>query len=616
MTGASRAVHVTFQPEGRTIAVMPGTSLLEAAALAGIVMETPCGGAGTCGKCRVVVSKGAPEPTDNEREILSADDIASGARLACRVNVRNDMVVNIPLAARFFEQKILTDGQGRQVALEPTVIKRHFQLDPPSLKDLRSDMERILDAMDEGAEASVDAARDLPAMMREAKFSVTGVAAENRLIAVEPGDTTNKNYGVAFDIGTTTVVGFLLDLVSGRELAVAARTNPQVAYGDDVLSRIHFAGTQANGLAKLQSVIVECMNDIIAECCAKAGVPLEHLYEATVAGNTTMLHLLLGVDPQYLARAPYVGAFRSPQNLRAAEIGLRIHPQGILHTLPNIAGFVGADTVAVILASGLHESQRPILAIDIGTNGELVVGNKDRILACSTAAGPAFEGARIAHGMRASEGAIRKVIFNSDVEYDVIGEVAPRGICGTGLIDVAAELIRTGIVDSSGRMQAADELDHQLPDALRKRVIKPDGGAFVLAPAAETRTDRAITISQRDVRELQLAKAAIAAGTRILLEEFGIGIEEVEHVLLAGAFGNFIRRESAKGIGLLPEVPDERILYIGNAAGAGARMTLLSRRAKEEANSISRRVQYVELAGRQEFHEVFTDALMFPEARG
>lgn len=605
-----QSIKALFQPEGRAVHVLPGTSVAEAAARAGIVLEMPCGGTGTCGKCRVQMQP-TPPPTEAERKHLTERQLADGWRLACQRKIESEVTVAAPSVARYFDHKILLNGQGRPVTLHPTVSKQHIILTEPALEDQRADVDRFQAALEERLEIDLATLRKLPSALRASHFNCTAVAAEGALIAVEPGDTTARNFGMAFDIGTTTVVGFLLNLAEGRELAVASRANPQIRYGDDVVSRIHHAQTE-EGLHGLQRTIVTCLNDIIADCCESAGVSPDNIYEAAIAANTTMSHLLLGIPPRFIAEAPYVAAVRNAVNAPARDLELSIHPNGIAHVLPNIAGFVGSDTVAVVLASGMHEKDDLTLAIDIGTNGELVIGNRKRLLACSTAAGPAFEGARIRFGMRAAEGAIDKIIVEDDIVYNVIGNAPPRGICGTALIDAVADLLRLGMMDSTGRLLAPDAMPSSVPEALKRRVIQEKGGmAVVLVPESESATGEAILLTQRDVRELQLAKGAIAAGTAMLIKEFGATLEDIQHILLAGAFGNFIRPKNALRIGLLPKFPEERILYIGNAAGAGARMALQSRKCKETANTISERTEYLELAGRPEFQEAFADAMLF-----
>jgi len=532
------------------------------------------------------------------------------------MHVQEDTVVVIPKESRFFAQKARMAFQGQDVDLEPDVTKYHVRLPKPSLEDQRADNDRLLDAIHHpGASLSLGVLRDLPGRLRAADYDVTVVVAGNNVLEVEPGDTTAANYGMAFDIGTTTVVGMLLNLHDGEEIAVAARTNPQVAHGDDVVNRIGFASRGSEDRRTLQSAVVDCLNEIISECCATAAIEPTRIYEITVAGNTTMNHLLLGIDPAYVAQAPYVAALQDALDTPASDLGICIHPRGNVHTLPNIAGFVGGDTVGVILATDLLDADHVTLAIDIGTNGELVAGNRERLLSCSTAAGPALEGARIRFGMRAAEGAVDKVVFNQDVELSVIGNVRPRGICGTAIIDLVAEMLRVGILDPTGRMRSPDECPPDLPDSLRRRVFEGENGfCFLLADESETDIEGPVFLTQRDVREVQLAKAAIAAGAGILLKELGVSVEDLHEVLIAGAFGNFIRRSMAKRIGLLPDVPTERIRFVGNAAGAGARMALYSRRSRARAARIAEFTRYIELAGRPDFQMEFASAMMFPGA--
>lgn len=613
-TAHREPICIEFQPEGRRVYVLRGTSIVEAAGEAGIVIETPCGGTGTCGKCRVEVTRNAPPPDTEDRRHLTSEEVARGVRLACSLRVTGEMTVRVPKAIRYADHRILTNGVGREVPLHPTVEKHYVELPEPSLEDQRADADRLLDALKERVEPEIEVLRDLPATLRRGQYKVTAVTAEGRLVAVEPGDTVKANYGVAFDVGTTTVVCYLLDLTQGRELAVSSCANPQIPLGHDVISRIRHA-EKMEGLIELQRRIVEGLNDLIADCCRQARVASDQLHEATFVGNTTMSQLFLGINPAFLAQAPYVASHRAAVNLTAREAGLRIHPYGLVHVLPNIAGFVGSDTVGVILASGMHESDEIQLAIDIGTNGEIVVGNRERLIASSTAAGPAFEGAKIRCGMRAANGAIEKVVLDGDLQYNVIGNALPKGLCGTALIDLVAELLRVGTIEPSGRLLSPEEMPATAPDGIKRRVAQGAAGLeVVIVPAEESATGAPVVLTQRDIRELQLAKGAIAAGATIMMRAFGVEAEGLRHVLLAGAFGNFIRRKNAQRIGLLPDVPRENILFIGNAAGAGARMALMSRRCKEQANVISERVEYLELGGRPDFQEAFAEAMMFPEA--
>jgi len=609
--------RVTFEPEGRNVFALRGTKLIEAAGQAGIILNTPCGGEGTCGKCRVEVRAAAPAPTEADRRHLTPQQIQDGYRLACQLAVDGDMVVTIPEDARFYEQVVLTEGKEHAFKFQPSVRKHFVELSPPSVADLRSDMTRLKEKLVGPADslrADLWLVQRLPGFLREQGFKVTAVLLDNQLLCLEKGDTTGALWGVAFDIGTTTVVGTLVNLGTGERGGVASRTNPQVHFGDDVVSRIRYCEQHADGLAKLHRRVVDCLNDIILELTTDTGIDSDDIYEATAVGNTTMTHILLNIDPSPIAHAPYVSVFKEPMDLNAQGIGLDINPHANLHVLPNIAGFVGSDTVGVILASRLMHSGEVRLAIDIGTNGEIVVGDRGRLIACSCAAGPAFEGARVRFGMRATEGAISKVVINEEIEVGVIGGGRARGICGSGLLDAVAELLRVGVIDPAGRIVSAGGLPGSVPDKVRRALVSYDGQpAVVLADMQASAAGEPIVLTQRDVRELQLAKAAIWAGIQVVAGEFGIRPEDPVQVLLAGGFGNFLRRSNAKRIGLLPDIPTSRIEFIGNAAFVGARMALSCRDCRAEARSISEKTEYVELANRPDFQAYFMDAMMFPQ---
>ncbi|MBM4036291.1 MAG: DUF4445 domain-containing protein [Planctomycetes bacterium] len=611
----SGTIRVMFEPEGKAAFVLPGSLALEAAARAGIIIDTPCGGRGTCGKCRVAVRDGCSPVNATERRILKPRDLAAGLRLACQARLLHDTTVTVPDASRFFEQRILTTGVHRATRLCPAVAKRAVRAPEPSLDAPRSDADRVLDALGgDGLRLDLGALRQLPAALRATDHHLTAVLHGGDVIALEPGDTAGRLFGVAFDIGTTTVVGSLLDLATGHEAAIAARTNPQVSYGDDVVARITYA-SEGDGLRELQAKIVECVNDILAELAAKAAVPAEAIYEMTMVGNTTMNHLLLALDPRHVAQIPFPAAVRGAVVVPAADLGIAIHPCGRLYTMPNIAGFVGGDTVGVILAADLPTRRKPTLAVDIGTNGEMVLGTRQRLVACSTAAGPAFEGARIRFGMRAADGAIEQVRFGDDVETSTIGDSAPRGLCGSALIDAVAELLRAGILDPSGRLRGPGELPRKLPRALRRRVVPGErGNDFILAHQAETSLGSPILLTQGDIRQVQLAKGAIRAGIEVLKKQFDVDDAGIDAILLAGGFGNFIRRRNALRIGLLPPVEHERIHFIGNAALVGAKMVLACTGYRAQADAASRETEYLELGGLPDFQHHFAEAMLFPES--
>jgi uncharacterized 2Fe-2S/4Fe-4S cluster protein (DUF4445 family) len=607
-------LKVTFQPLGTSVYVPRGETVLAAALEAGVEIHAPCGGIGTCGGCRVVFATKAPAFTPEEAKLLTAAELAAGVRLACRSAIESDAVVSIPETTMRRDSKFLLHGIMREVALRPSVRKIVLDVPRATLDDQRADADRVLAALAAlGVRATPerDALAAIPAALRAGSFRVTAVLHDDAILTVEPGDTSATLYAAAFDIGTTTVVGMLLDLLTGREVAVAARTNPQVSYGDDVVSRISFAGAD-EGLAKLHSAIIGCVNDILAHLCSTAAIHASAIYSIVLCGNTAMNHLFLNVDPTYVAQAPYVAALRSGVDLPASALDVAIHPSGRVTTLPNVAGFVGGDTVAMMLAADYAHDSRLRLAVDIGTNGEIVLGNRDLLLTASAAAGPAFEGARIRHGMRAAAGAVESVrIENGRLVVGTIGDEPAVGLCGTGLIDAVAALLDAGLLDMTGRLFSPGDVETS--DDLRARLVQNDvGWQFVVASPERDGAARTVILSQRDIRELQLAKGAIAAGIRILLKEFGITENDLDEVLLAGAFGNYIRKESALRIGLLPPVPPEKITQIGNAAGTGSKLVALDAALRAEADEYSLKARYVELAGRLDFQMIFAEAMLFP----
>ncbi len=609
--------RVTFEPEGKTVYVLDSTTIYEATGKAGIIIKSECGGMGVCGSCVVNIIKGEYEQKGSER-FLSEEEIQRGTVLACRTNIKSDMIVEIPVSSRLYEQKILTTGIEKELKLSPNIRKLFIKVDTPTLEDQRSDLDRLWDSIknvSQSPKICVDVLRRLPEKMRKEDFGFTVVLNEDEIVGIEAGDKSNKNYGVAVDIGTTTVVGYLIDLNTGKQLAVASRTNPQTSYGDDVISRIQYANANRDGIDDLHERIVACVNDIIIDLSKQANIEKKFIYEITTTGNTTMNHFLLKLNPKYLAQMPYVGVLRSNIDSRAKSLGININTYGKIYAMPNIAGFVGGDTVGVILASDIHKSDDIKFAIDIGTNGELIMGNKEKLIACSTAAGPAFEGARITYGMRASDGAIEKVVINeSGIEISTIGNAKAIGLCGTGLIDAVAELLKVGVISENGKLRNREELPLTTPEFIKERVIQHEkhGSSFVLVEGKYSRTGDDILLTQKDVRETQLAKGAIHAGFVILEKVLNITDDDIKEVLLAGAFGNYIRREQAKYIGLLPDVPKERIKFIGNAAGEGAKMVLIAKELRNEACEISKNTEYIELSTRQDFQKEFMDAMFFP----
>ncbi|MDP6543554.1 MAG: ASKHA domain-containing protein [Phycisphaerae bacterium] len=613
----SRQLRVTFEPHGRSVFVLEGTTLLEAAGRAGMTIETPCGGASICGKCRVRITAGAAAPVDRDVELFTQVELDDGWRLACQMSLCDDTVVSIPDSSRLADcHQILAEAQDKSADdVLPTVRKQYVQLTAPSLQDDAPDLLRLQGAIGP-IEADLDTLRRVGGLLRECNWSGTAVLSNHRLMDFEPGDTTAQCYGAAFDIGTTTLVGSLLDLNTGDEAAIASAINPQTSLGDDVLSRIVCHQSSQDGAAELRRTIISAVDDLISQLCTQAAIAREQIYELVFTGNTTMEHLLCGLDVKQLGQVPFTPAHGRGLIVPAAQIGLDVHRQAGAYVFPLIGGFVGGDTVGCIVAAKLTQAAGPVLMVDIGTNGEIVLAHDGKLWAASTAAGPAFEGARISCGMRATHGAIEKVVIGDDVEVNVIGNTPPVGLCGSGLIDLAAGLLDAGILSSMGNLLDGEDLPADLPATLRKRIRSGQDNQreFLIAHGPQ---GQRITLTQRDVRELQLGTGAIRAGVNILLKRASLTASDLDEVLIAGGFGSFIRRSMAQRIGLLPaDIPHNRIKYIGNASLNGARWALLSTRVRAEAEAVARSTQHVELSQDMEFQSEFAEAMIFPDAEG
>jgi uncharacterized 2Fe-2S/4Fe-4S cluster protein (DUF4445 family) len=608
-------VAVTFEPPGSTVYLLKGTKLMEAAGAAGIALDLPCGGEGVCGKCRVVVRRGTCLPTPVERNVLSQEELQRGVRLACQASVAGPLTVEVPETSILGSyHKILAHAEvATQQATDPPIRKRYVELAPPDRGSSEPDLVRLEQAVGP-FEVDLELVRKVPERIRRQEFRGTAVLARQRLIDFEPGNTESECFGIAMDVGTTTLVGMLLDLNTGKQLAVASRLNPQTRFGDDVVSRIQHVQESVEGLGELHQAVVEAFNEMIGQMTRQAGVPRKRIYELTFSGNTTMLHLLCRVDPRYLGELPFVPATGRSLLVPADELGLSVHPRGFAYVMPVIGGFVGGDAVSGILATGLDRAEGPTLLVDIGTNGEIVLASGGRLLAAATAAGPAFEGARIRHGMRSTKGAIEKVLVDGPFRLGVIGNVAPVGMCGSALVDLAAGLLRHRILVPEGRFSPPDELPAHVPSELRRRIVLDDGQmAFLVVPETESGNGQPIVLTQRDVRQLQLASGAIRAGITLLLKRTGLQAADLQAVLVAGGFGNFIRRSNAQRIGLFPGgIPRHRIRYQGNTSVAGARLVLISKRARELAEQLAQRTEHVDLSTDPDFQWAFADAMIFP----
>ena len=606
--------RIIFQPEGKRGEFPEGTTILDAAREVGVDIEAICGGKLTCGKCQVVIEQGMEhlsEITDDEKRLLDRKKAGKNYRLACVTKFHGDVVVYVPEESRGGEQIILKEGVELSVAVNPAVKKYYLELSKPHLKDDLGDLERILNALKEDygiedVELDYHVLRKMPDVLRNAEWKVTvSIWNDREIVDIQEGYRAEESYGLGVDIGTTTVVGYLTDLRTGEVLAVDSMMNPQVTYGEDVMSRITFAMQHEDGLKKLNQKIIDGLNKILESVCREAGISPDEVSEMTVVGNTAMHHIFLKINPEHIAMAPYVPALHRSHDVKARDLGLKIAEGGYVHVLPIEAGWVGADNVAVLIATEPYNQDEMVLVIDIGTNGEIVLGNREKLVSCSAAAGPALEGAHIKHGMRAATGAIERIRIDPETfepEYETIGNAKPRGICGSGIIDAAAELYRTGIVKKNGRFNLNLNTD---------RVREVDGNPeYVIAWAEETAIGHDIVMTQKDIREIQLAKGAMCAGAHILIKE--LGVEHVDKVIVAGAFGNYIDKISALLIGLVPDVPVERIESVGNAAGVGARIALISREKREEANKIAREVEHIKLAVHPSFEKEFSMAMYFP----
>ena len=592
-------------------------SIFNAASWLGLPIDSTCGAKGTCGKCKIRIVQGQNNITRADRQAFSEPELAAGWRLSCRAIAFADVVCEVPRLMG--NPKAALMGFGRHVILNPNVHKQFLKLDEPDFADQRSDFARLQAALlAAGFEvrASLDLLRSLPGLLRAARWQVTAVVVGQELVSLEAGDTTDRCYGLAFDVGTTTVVGMLMDLRRGTPAAVRSALNGQAIYGADVIARISHAMLNDDGLAQLNQRIVHTLNQLIEQLLAEAAVEPHQVYELVMVGNATMQHLLLSLDPEAIGLSPFIPVVEGMVQVSAAELGLAVLPQAQVHCLPSLGAYVGADLVGGLLATGLAQNEGVRLLVDVGTNGEIILGSAARTVATAAPAGPAFEGAQIQDGMRADEGAIESLTITPDgLQLQVIGDVPPLGLCGSGLIDAVAQLRLSGLLLSSGKFLTAEQARQQVSPALAERIITAENGmrSFVLAWPQESGSGRQIVLTQRDVRELQFAKGSIAGGIEVVMDELGVQAEDLVEIYLAGSFGNYINPHSARIIGLVPPVPVERIKAVGNAAGEGAKMALLSFRERQVAASFPDLVEYHELSGRGDFNDSFIAVLQFPE---
>ena len=610
---------VVFQPDGACVEVDSGTTILEAASAAGVSLDSACGGQGTCGKCKVLLALGRPGGSPGDQ--LSREEIEQGLLLACQATVEDDLVVEIPLESQRGEFQILMDqgqldGDVTQAGI-PLAERVGLELEAPQPGGAGGDDERLLSALrrlraDSFQDFAIDigALRALPQTARDNDWKLDVLLADvdgrGIVFGVEPAGSA-EGYGLAVDVGTTTVVVHLIDLHTAGFIDACASLNDQVAHGADVISRIIYTQEHKQGLAELREAVLNTINRCVAEAAGNHGIRAEQIIAAACVGNTVMTHLLLDIDPAAIRRDPYVPSVRSLPTLRAGEVGLAINPAAPVYLASCVSSYVGGDITAGVLATGMAESPRLTLFIDLGTNGEMVIGHEDWLMCCSCSAGPAFEGSGMEYGMYATIGAMERVAYHPDideVEYATIGNAKPRGICGSGLVDALATLLRAGVIDRAGRINLG------LPTP-RVRV-RNERAEFVLLWGEEVGRADDISLGEDEIQNLIRSKSAVFAGAEVLLDSLGLNALSVERILVAGAFGNYLDAENAVLIGLLPDVPLERIRFVGNSAVAGARLALLGREARHRVAELSRRMTNFELSVVPGYMDRYVAGLFLP----
>ncbi|MFC1474577.1 ASKHA domain-containing protein [bacterium] len=607
-----KKVTVRIPEENIEVEVSVGTLLLDAVAAAGFRISSECGGAGRCGKCRIFAGGDVSEPSVLERKHLSDDELSSGVRLACAAVARGDVEIRFDgpaVSDRIFDFPPVYEMAEDEIH-DASLKRKNIRLSHPGGDDRRSDLRRVTDTLDvAGVDIPVAVLRELPRILREKSFDVDVFSDGGKVTDIAPAGLRRLT-GVAVDIGTTTICARLADIETGAVLESAMTYNPQRLYGADVASRITYAGNSSGGTATLRRLVVKSINDVTADLALRAGVSMEDILKFTVAGNSTMVHLFLGVDPGAIAVAPYISPTTGPMRYGASELELEAAPGAVVHILPAVAAYVGADAVAAALRVRLHRSERPAAVIDLGTNAEIILTDGHNFYACSAAAGPALEGAHIKHGMTAAPGAVCRVDMDDEIRVETIGGAPPAGLCGTGLLDSVAEALKAGMISGNGRI--VDPEKESKNGFTAGRITEGgDGREIIIYRPPSDGEGRKISLSQKDIRQFQLARGAIRAGLDILLEKTGIDASELEAIHLAGALGTAIRAESALAAGLVPDVPENVICSAGNAALDGATEALLSDSFADSAVDFSGSVNYIELSAIKEFTDAFVQRLEF-----
>jgi uncharacterized 2Fe-2S/4Fe-4S cluster protein (DUF4445 family) len=610
---------VLYEPEGRRVEAQVGENLLDVAHRAGVGIRTDCGGKGTCGKCKIAVDsqRFLCDLSQLERRHLTNQEILSNYRLACAASImfgEGRLTVSIPPESKQGIRRFQVIGMERHIRPKPAIGKIHITLQEPTLQNPMPDVERVVCELKEkfnlrNPRIDLNVVRYISKVLRDAEWEITvTIWKDKKIICVEEKNTTNRHYGFAVDIGTSKIVGNLVDLQSGETLFANAVENPQLPYGEDIMSRITYSSKSSENLQKMSMLVRNAINDLLVEGCTNSQVPVDpaEVYEIAIVGNTVMHHIFLSIPPFYLSQAPYVPTVKRPIDIPSRELGMKGNPGSSVHVLPVIAGFVGADAVADVIATGIHRTKGISLLIDIGTNTEVFLGNKDELICCSCASGPAFEGMHIRHGMKAVSGAIERVEVSpggSEVAYETIDGGKAIGICGSGIIDIVASLFKQGIINKRG---------YFVDPAGERFIIGDRGIEFIVARSNVTAGGEHLTVSEEDILAILLAKAAIEAGCNILMKKRGIDEKQIDQVLIAGAFGNHLNVANARTLGLIPEVPTDKVALVGNVSISGAKMCLLSTKMRGEALSLSKKTKYVELAAEPGFAKEFSYSLFIP----
>ncbi len=626
-TGTKNKVKVHFNPDNVDIVVEKGENLLKAAIAAGVYVHASCGGNGVCGTCKVVIEKGDVETTKTDK--LSQEEYEQGVRQACQSRIVSDLTVYIPVESRLEkaildqESKIASEALATGWRFKPPLSKLYVELPPPTLEDNAGDLTRLLRGLKQryrlsDMSADFTVVNKLARVLRDGDWKATATTLVTaakprtkawrrpRIINIEPGDTRDKHYSLAFDIGTTTVCGQLLDLNRGKVIAEGIEYNGQISYGEDVITRIAFS-QKAGGLKKLQKAVIGNINNIIQEMTEKSRIDVGSIGHIIFAANTTMTQLLLGLDPKYIRLTPYTPVANFFPPVEAASLGIKVGDHVQIFSFPAVASYVGGDIVSGAVGAGLHQRKTLTFFMDVGTNGEIVIGNSDWLVTASCSAGPAFEGGGIRHGIVATSGAIEDFNINPDnfePEIGTIGGTKPKGICGSGLINIVAGMLEAGVISQNGKFN---------PDLPTKRIRQgPDGYEYVLARAAETQTDKDVVITEIDIENLMRAKGAMYAGCQTLSNSVGINCADFEQVIIAGAFGSHINIERAITIGLLPDLPLEKFIFIGNGSLLGARLTSFSRDLLDDAREVAQMMTNLELSENPDFMNNYVASLFLP----